>query len=101
MCCFNKFKISVRDSGIGIAKSEQDKVFQKFWRSEDPYTRKANGTGLGLYITAKLARRIGAQIDMESVLKSGSTFSLTLPTNATLPIDQKNVVKNEIDHVLE
>lgn len=97
----HNFRLSVQDSGIGIAKSEQDKVFQKFWRSEDPYTRQNNGTGLGLYITAKLARRIGAKIEMTSKLKVGTTFSLILPIVAALPIDQKSVVHNEIEHMLE
>lgn len=96
-----KLKLAVKDSGIGISKSEQDRVYDKFWRSEDPLTRQTNGTGLGLYITAKLARRIGGQLDLESAPKQGSTFSITLPVLAVQDIDKKNVVKNEVENILE
>lgn len=71
------FKIS--DSGIGISKSDQERVFDKFFRSEDFRTRKTNGTGLGLYVTAKLARLIHADIQLESELNKGSTFSILIP----------------------
>lgn len=73
----------VADTGIGIAKSDQKKVFEKFWRSEDPLTRQTNGTGLGLYITHQLARRIGATISCESELKKGSVFSVILPAQSS------------------
>ncbi|MFO0955053.1 MAG: ATP-binding protein [Candidatus Saccharibacteria bacterium] len=96
----NKLKLSVKDSGIGISKSEQDRVYEKFWRSEDPLTRQTSGTGLGLYITAKLARRIGAQLDLVSTPKIGSTFSIILPTLAVQEVDKKSVVKNEVDTIL-
>ncbi len=97
----NELIILVADTGIGIAKSEQDKVFDKFWRSEDPLTRQTNGTGLGLYITNQLARRIGASIDMESELKKGSVFSLKLPIVANKQVDQEKVVKNEVENLLD
>ncbi len=93
-------KISVTDTGIGISKSEQDRVYDKFWRSEDPLTRQNNGTGLGLYITAKLARRINARVDLQSEPKVGTTFSLTIATVAVKEIDQANVVKNEVANLL-
>lgn len=71
--------VLVADTGNGIAKSEQSKVFDKFWRSEDPLTRSTNGTGLGLFITAKLARHIHGDLGLDSELKKGSTFSLKVP----------------------
>ena len=73
--------VAVKDTGNGIAKSEQAKVYDKFWRSEDPLTRSTNGTGLGLFITAKLARHIHGELGLESELKKGSTFTLTVPIN--------------------
>lgn len=69
----------VQDSGIGISKSDQDRVFDKFFRSEDYRTRKTGGTGLGLYVTAKLARLLGGDIGLESTLDKGSTFSIFIP----------------------
>ena len=70
---------SVKDNGIGISKSDQTKVFDKFFRSEDFRTRQSNGTGLGLYVTAKLAKMLGAKITLSSKLNYGSTFNIFVP----------------------
>ncbi len=69
----------VSDTGIGISKTDKDKVFDKFFRSEDYRTRASNGTGLGLYVTMKLARLLHADISLESELNKGSTFSIYIP----------------------
>jgi len=69
----------VQDTGIGISKSDQDKVFDKFFRSEDFRTRQNNGTGLGLYVTMKLARLLHAEINMQSELNKGSRFDIYIP----------------------
>ena len=73
--------ISVSDSGIGISHIDQTKVFGKFYRSEDYRTAETKGTGLGLYVSNKLAKLLGAKILLESELNKGSTFSLVLPRN--------------------
>lgn len=70
---------SVSDTGIGISKTDQERVFDKFFRSEDYRTRKNNGTGLGLYVTIKLARMLHAEIDVKSHLNEGSTFTIYIP----------------------
>jgi signal transduction histidine kinase len=75
----NRIIFSIQDTGIGISKSDQTRIFNKFYRSEDYRTRETNGTGLGLYIAAKLAHKIGAKIDSTSRLNFGSTFSFSLP----------------------
>lgn len=72
-------KFSVKDTGIGIAKGDIKKVFNKFFRSEDYRTRETSGNGLGLYITKKLAKIIDAEFEVESVLNKGSTFSVIIP----------------------
>jgi two-component system, OmpR family, phosphate regulon sensor histidine kinase PhoR len=69
----------VSDTGIGISKADQEKVFDKFFRSEDFRTRQNNGTGLGLYVTMKLARLLHADINLTSELNKGSTFTVFLP----------------------
>ncbi len=69
----------VSDTGIGISKADQEKVFDKFFRSEDYRTRERNGTGLGLYVTMKLARMLHAEISVESELNKGSTFTIFIP----------------------
>lgn len=72
-----EFRIS--DTGIGISKGDLAKIFDKFFRSEDFRTRSQNGTGLGLYVTMKLARLIHAEIDVKSELNKGSEFSIFIP----------------------
>ena len=71
------FKVS--DTGIGISKSEKEKVFDKFFRSEDYRTKASPGTGLGLYVTVKLSHLIHADINLDSELNKGSTFSILIP----------------------
>ncbi len=69
----------VGDTGIGISKTDQQKLFDKFFRSEDFRTRQNKGTGLGLYVTMKLARLLHAEITVESELNKGSTFNIFIP----------------------
>jgi signal transduction histidine kinase len=70
---------AIKDTGIGISKTDRTKVFDKFYRSEDYRTRETSGTGLGLYVAQKLAHKIGSKIVLTSRLNFGSTFSFTLP----------------------
>lgn len=75
----NNIIFEVKDTGIGISKGDQARIFDKFYRSEDYRTRETGGTGLGLYVTAKLARKIGTAIAVKSRLNHGSSFSFSLP----------------------
>ena len=78
-------RFAVEDTGIGISKSDQQRVFDKFFRSEDYRTRQANGTGLGLYVTMKLARLVKAEISLASKLNKGSTFTIFIPNIKSAP----------------
>ena len=69
----------VKDNGIGISEEDQAKIFQKFFRSEDPKTREAPGTGLGLNITRSLVEMQGGKIWFESEFRVGTTFHFTIP----------------------
>lgn len=80
-------EFAVSDTGIGISRADQQRVFEKFFRSGDFRTTKASGTGLGLYVTAKLARMLGARISLESTLNKGSTFTIHIP-NLPMPAKQ-------------
>jgi signal transduction histidine kinase len=73
----------VRDDGIGISEEDQKKIFQKFFRSEDPRTREVIGTGLGLNITRSLVEMQGGRIWFESTLRQGTTFHFTVPVSET------------------
>ncbi len=70
---------TVQDTGIGISRNDQAKIFEKFFRSEDFRTRNNNGTGLGLYVTLKLAKLIHAEISVNSELNKGSIFTINIP----------------------
>lgn len=71
----------VKDTGIGISKTDQTHVFQRFWRSEDYRTRETSGTGLGLHVVEKLASTINTAVELKSRLNHGSTFSFKLPVD--------------------
>jgi signal transduction histidine kinase len=72
-------EVAVRDTGIGIAPEDQAAVFEEFKQVGRDYTRKAEGTGLGLALTKRFIELHGGQIRLESVPGQGSTFSFTLP----------------------
>lgn len=79
--------LSVSDTGFGIDPQEQKKLFTKFFRSDDSRVRSVNGTGLGLYVSLKLAKLMGGSLSLRSELNKGSTFTLHLPTGqVTKPI---------------
>ncbi len=78
----DSISFEIRDTGIGISRSDQTKIFTKFYRSEDYRTRETSGTGLGLYVAAKLAKKLGTKIEMKSRLNHGSSFSIELPSSS-------------------
>lgn len=72
-------EFTVSDTGIGLSKQDQQRVFDKFFRSEDFRTRASSGTGLGLYVTQKLVHLLDAKLSLTSTLNQGSTFTVTIP----------------------
>jgi PAS domain S-box-containing protein len=68
--------VAVTDRGPGIAADSQERIFERFERLEE--TRTQTGTGLGLYITRRLARAMGGDVSVSSVPGAGSTFLLHL-----------------------
>jgi signal transduction histidine kinase/PAS domain-containing protein len=73
-------RVRVSDTGIGIAPEHLERIFDPFWQVEQPRTRRAGGTGLGLSVTRHLARLLGGDVEVTSRLGEGSTFSLFLPS---------------------
>ncbi|HSO94332.1 MAG TPA: MASE1 domain-containing protein, partial [Candidatus Dormibacteraeota bacterium] len=72
--------VRVSDNGAGIPEDDRERIFDQFYRSNDPAFRMAAGTGLGLFIARELARRHGGRLVVESSrLEEGSIFALTLP----------------------
>jgi PAS domain S-box-containing protein len=73
-----RIRIAVRDRGLGIPEAEQDRVFEKFYRVDPALNRAPGGTGLGLYISRELVRRMGGEIGLRSAEGKGSTFFVEL-----------------------
>ncbi len=67
------------DEGLGIAASEHERIFEKFYRLDPNLTRGVGGTGLGLYICREIVRRMDSRISVDSEPGRGSTFSFELP----------------------
>lgn len=80
----NKFRLNVKDSGIGIEASQHHKVFSAFERVENAYALSQIGTGLGMPLTKRLVEVNGGAIDFESQPGKGTHFWVTL--DATEPV---------------
>ena len=91
--------ISIKDSGIGIPAEDMSHLFQKFYRVDNKDTREIGGTGLGLYLSRRLAEIMGGRIWAESVYQKGTTFFVELPrissTEANNLIDQSALIDQE------
>jgi PAS domain S-box-containing protein len=72
-------RISVTDTGLGIPPGEQKRIFEKFYRLDPNMTRGIGGTGLGLYISRELVRRLDGKIWVESKAGVGSSFIIEIP----------------------
>ena len=72
--------LGVRDTGIGLSREDQARLFTKFFRSSDPRVQRERGSGLGLALTHALVTRTGGEIAVESEPGKGTTFRLTLPS---------------------
>jgi len=76
-------RFSVADSGLGIPPTEQDRIFDKFYRLDPDMTGGVGGTGLGLYIARELVRRVGGRIWVEPNHGEGSIFTVEIPAAAS------------------
>jgi signal transduction histidine kinase len=69
-------KVSISDTGIGIATEDLDHIFERFWRADRARTRRSGGSGLGLSIAQAIANRHGTTINVKSEIGVGSSFSV-------------------------
>jgi PAS domain S-box-containing protein len=72
-------RFAVVDEGLGVPVAEHHRIFEKFYRLDPELTRGVGGTGLGLYISRELVRRMNGRIQVESSAGAGSTFTVELP----------------------
>ncbi len=88
--------ISIQDSGIGISKQNQSKIFSAFEQADGSTTRKYGGTGLGLSISSKLAKLMNGDLTLYSEEHQGSTFTLTLPVEIIENAPHENMTLKSI-----
>lgn len=88
-------KITIHDSGIGIGKNEQAKIFDRLYRVAEPTESTYPGLGMGLYISREIVQRHRGSITVDSELGRGSTFTVTIPQgNITRGTKQRVSFKN-------
>ncbi len=78
----DEVRFIVADTGAGMDPADHARLFQPFVQLDGGLTRRHGGTGLGLYISRRLASLLGGRIDVESALGEGSTFTVTLPVES-------------------
>jgi signal transduction histidine kinase len=75
----NEIVFTVKDTGIGVPKAEQDKLFAKFYRAANAKVQRPDGTGVGIFLAKKVVDAHGGTIIFDSVEGKGSTFGFRLP----------------------
>lgn len=93
-------EISVIDTGLGIAKADQGKVFERFKQVGDTLIDKPKGTGLGLAISKQIVEHHGGRIWVESDIGKGSNFSFTIPVTAEAKVDIDTLIRRLKEHVV-
>src|SRR5207244_13053330 len=73
----------VSDQGVGTRKEHMPRLFEKFYRADDPAVRRTSGTGLGLYIVRSLVTMLGGQVHVRSRHGKGTVFTVTVPRAET------------------
>ena len=84
LVCANEHSVTVavKDTGVGIAPEDQAHLFNRFYRVGLERTVDVRGVGVDLYVTKAIVEGHGGEITVESVLKEGSTFTVSLPLDA-------------------
>ena len=78
----NQVVVQVQDNGIGISQTDQQRIFDRFYRVDKSRSRAHGGTGLGLAIAKKIAEDHKGSVSVESILSEGSTFRIVLPRHS-------------------
>lgn len=86
----NYIAFSVIDTGHGIPKSQQEKIFERFYQVDSSYTRKIGGTGLGLALSKGIIETLGGNITVSSEVEKGSTFTITVPIKKLKDTNKKD-----------
>lgn len=82
-------KISVTDTGVGIAEEDQEKIFERFYQNQNPAQNYSKGSGLGLSLTHSLVQQHHGQINFNSVEGKGTTFNVVIPLSEAAYSDEE------------
>jgi PAS domain S-box-containing protein len=96
----DRVTFSVRDTGLGIAPGDHQRIFDEFTQLDNPAQNKVKGTGLGLPLCRKLATLLGGRIALESEAGTGSKFSLVLPRRY-MPTTNEGLLGSELKDVTQ
>lgn len=88
-------RLSVSDTGCGIAEADKEKIFEKFRQADGSITRKSTGSGLGLAICRELAAMLAGAVGLESKVNEGATFWLDIPVTLTTEQDKEQTGQNQ------
>lgn len=99
----NLLRFEVKDTGVGIAHENLEKIFKPFSQEDSTITRKFGGTGLGLTISYDLVKLMGSELKVTSELGIGSSFYFLLPLNLNVKSEQitKRITKGNLEKILE
>jgi signal transduction histidine kinase len=76
-------QVNIRDTGVGISAEDLPRIFDRFYRTENPLKIEAGGTGLGLSLVRPLVHLLGGRMWVRSAVGTGSTFAFVLPAAET------------------
>jgi two-component system phosphate regulon sensor histidine kinase PhoR len=91
----NKLRISVEDTGAGIAAEHLPRLFERFYRVDPSRSRAVGGTGLGLSIVKHLVEALGGTLGVQSAVGKGSTFFFVLPKQPPVPPDRESAARTK------
>ena len=95
----NMILFSVKDSGIGVSKKDQERLFEPFYQADNMYQHKSGGTGLGLAIIRGIVESQNGRVWIESETGKGSTFSFTIPLTPVKKIKPIKLLFSEKENV--
>lgn len=92
-----QIKITIQDTGIGIAQENIDKIFERFKQADDSISRAHGGSGLGLYISKEIITKMNGSIQVESELQKGTQFEIIIPLEINLESKPVTSADNSIN----
>lgn len=95
-----QFSFSVADSGIGIPEKDQRKIFDMFYQAENSKEKKAQGSGIGLSVSKRIAKLMGGDLTVKSQENQGSTFTLTIHAESTETKPELDIQKHGLKVLL-